>query len=195
MLSWPSAWHVGIPITNQELAEERLSWHIKNLDTSQSHIHCKGCSCHQELMSIWHGTNHMMRLMEWWYILLTAKYGNTLTVCILTFQLNQEMCVLGCVHTDSTHSSHLLLLIIVGQLYSRFITCHRGCVWGRSSFFYLLSSRSKQPRSEYRCLSSTVDWWVDAVVVLRSFDLWYIEETKFCYEGGFDVDYQRFSNL
>jgi len=34
MLSWPSTWHVGIPITNPELVEGRLSWHIKNLDTS-----------------------------------------------------------------------------------------------------------------------------------------------------------------
>jgi len=56
-------------------------------------------------------------------------------------------------------------------------------------------TRSEQPGPEYRCLSSTVDWWVDAVVVLRSFDLWYIEETKFSYEGGFDVDYQWFSTL
>ena len=44
-------------------------------------------------------------------------------------------------------------------------------------------------------LSSSVDWWVGAVVVLRSFDLWYIEETKFPYEGDLDVDYQWFSNL
>ena len=26
-----------------------------------------------------------------------VKHGNTLTVCILTFQLNQETCILGCV--------------------------------------------------------------------------------------------------
>ena len=31
------------------------------------------------------------------------KPGNTLTVCILTFQLNQGTCVLGCVYMDSTH--------------------------------------------------------------------------------------------
>jgi len=49
------------------------------------------------------------------------------------------MCVLGCVQTDSTHSGHLLLLILVGWSYSWFITCHRECVWGRSSCFYLLS--------------------------------------------------------
>ena len=56
----------------------------------------------------------MMRLMEWWCILLTAKRGNSLTMCILTFQLNPGMCVLGCVQTDSTHLGHLLLFILVG---------------------------------------------------------------------------------
>jgi len=61
--------------------------------------------------------------------------------------------------------------------------------------FIYCHNRSKQPRPEYRCLSSTIDWWVGAVVVLWSFDLWYIEETKFYYEGGFDVDYQLFSGL
>ena len=136
-----------------------------------------------------------MRLMEWWCILLTSKRGNTLTMCILTFQLNQGMCVLGCVQTDSTHLGHLLLLILVGWSYSQFITCHRECVWGQSSCFYLLSYPVQAAQGGYRCLSSTVDWWVDAVVVLRSSDLWYIEETKFSYEGGFDVDYQWFSSL
>ena len=114
MLSWLSAWHVGIPITNLELVEGRLSWHIKNLDTSQSHLDCRGYSCHQRLLSTWHGINHIIRLMEWWCILLMAKPGNTLIVCILTFQLNQGTCVLGCVQTDSTHSGHLLLFILVG---------------------------------------------------------------------------------
>jgi len=42
---------------------------------------------------------------------------NTLIVCILTFQMNQGKCVLGCVQTDSTHSGHLLLLILVGRSY------------------------------------------------------------------------------
>jgi hypothetical protein len=60
--------------------------------------------------------------------LSTVKRGNSLTVCILTFKLNQGMCVLGCVQTDSTHLGHLLLLILVGQSYSQFITCHRECV-------------------------------------------------------------------
>jgi len=53
---------------------------------------------------------------------------NALTVFILTFQLNQGMCVLGCVQTDSTHLGHLLLLIFVGWSYSKFITCHQECV-------------------------------------------------------------------
>jgi hypothetical protein len=53
-----------------------------------------------------------------------VKPRNTLTVCILTFQLNQGTCVLGYVQTDSTHSGHLLPFILVGWSYSRFITCH-----------------------------------------------------------------------
>jgi hypothetical protein len=53
-----------------------------------------------------------------------AKRGNSLTVCILNFQLNQGMCVLGCVQTDSTHLGNLLLPILVGRSYSQFITCH-----------------------------------------------------------------------
>jgi len=120
-----------------KLARERLSWHIKNLDTFQSHLDCRGYSCHQWLPSIWYNINHMMRLMEWWCIFLKAKHGNTLTVCILTFHLNQGTCVLDYVQTDSTYSSHLLLLILVDRSYSQFITCHWGCVWGWSSCFYL----------------------------------------------------------
>jgi len=45
------------------------------------------------------------------------KHGNPLTICILTFQLNQGTCVLSCVQTDLTHSGHLLLLILVGRSY------------------------------------------------------------------------------
>jgi hypothetical protein len=63
--------------------------------------------------------------------------------------------------------------------------------------FMFLSTVIPGPSSPGRnidvCLR--LDWWVGAVVVLRSFDLWYIEETKFCYEVGFDVDYQWFSSL
>ena len=159
MLSWPSTWHVGIPVTNPELVGKRLSWHIKNLDTSQSHLDCRDYSCHQGLLSTWHGINHMMRLMEWWCILLKAKHRNTLTVCILTFQLNQETCVLGYVQTDLTHSGHLLLLILVGRSYSRFITCHPYEVGFHVFIHY--HTRSEQPGPEYRCLSSTIDWWVE----------------------------------
>ena len=195
MLSWPSAWQVGIPVINPELVEEILSWHIKNLDTSQSHLECIGYSCHRGLLSTWHGTKHMMRLMVWWCILLTVKHGNALTVCILTFQLNQGMSVLGCVQMDSTHLGHLVLPILVGRSYSQFITCHWECVWGRSSCFYLLSYPVQAAGAEYRYLSSTIDRWTGAVVVLRISDLWYIEETKFPYKGGFDVDYQWFSSL
>jgi hypothetical protein len=81
----------------------------KNLDTSQSHLDCRGCSCHQRLLSTWHGINHMMRLMVWWCILLTAKHENTLTVCILTFQLNQGTFILGCVQMDSISIRNLNL--------------------------------------------------------------------------------------
>jgi hypothetical protein len=73
--------------------------------------------------------------MEWWCILLMVKHGNTLAMCILIFQLNQGRCVLGYVQTDATYSGHLLLLILVGQSYLWFITCHQGCVWGWSSCF------------------------------------------------------------
>jgi len=38
-------------------------------------------------------------------------------------------------------------------------------------------TRSEQSEAKYRCLSSTVDWWVDTIVVLWSFDLWHLEET------------------
>jgi hypothetical protein len=43
---------------------------------------------------------------------------------------------------------------------------------------------------EYRCLSSTIDWRFEAVMVIHDFDLWYLEETKFLDESSFDVDYQ-----
>jgi hypothetical protein len=119
----------------------------KNFDTSQSHLDCRGYSCHKGLLSTWHGTNHMMRLIEWWCILLTAKRRNTLTLCIITFQLNQGTCVLGCVQTNSIHSGHLLLLILVGRSYWRFITCHWGWVWGWSSCFYLWSYQVRAARA------------------------------------------------
>jgi hypothetical protein len=44
------------------------------------------------------------------------------------FSVESRNCVLGYVQTDSTHSGHLLLLILVGRSYSRFITCHKECV-------------------------------------------------------------------
>jgi hypothetical protein len=48
--------------------------------------------------------------------------------------INPGLCI-----TDSTHSDHLFLLILIGQLYSRFTICHRGYTWGRSLCFYLQS--------------------------------------------------------
>jgi len=44
---------------------------------------------------------------------MTVKQGNTLTVCILTFQLNQGMCILGYVQMNSTHSGHFSLFILL----------------------------------------------------------------------------------
>jgi len=166
MLSWSSAWHVGIPVTNPELARERLSWHIKNLDTSQSHLDYRGYSCHQWLLSTWHGINHMMWLMEWWWILLMACMENTLTVCILTFQLNQGTCILGCVQTNSTYSGHLLLLILVGDHTHGLQLATKDVYEVEVHVFIYCDTRSKQSRLKYRCLSSIVDLWVDTVMVL-----------------------------
>jgi hypothetical protein len=106
------------------------------------------------------------------------------------FQLNHGTYVLHCIQMDSTHSGHLLLLILVGRSYSWFITCHRDVYEAGVHVFIYGHTRSEQFGPKYKCLSLTVDWWVDVVVVIQSFDLWYIEETKFCYEGGIDVDYQ-----
>jgi len=65
----------------------------------------------------------------------------------------------------------------------------------RVHVFIYGNTRSKQFEPEYRCLSSIVDWRVDAVVVLKGFDLWYIEKIELAYEGVIDVDYQWFSSL
>ena len=68
---------MGISVINLELAGERLLSYIKNLDTFQSHLDCKGYSCHQRLLSTCHGTNHIMQWIEWWCTLPILKYGNT----------------------------------------------------------------------------------------------------------------------
>jgi len=50
-------------IINPKLVGELTLSHIeKNLDTSQSHLDCKGYSCHQRLLSTCHGIIYMM----WW---------------------------------------------------------------------------------------------------------------------------------
>jgi hypothetical protein len=51
---------------------------------------------------------------------------------ILLLLINPGLCI-----TDSTHSGHLFLLILIGQLYWRFTICHRWYTWGRSLCFYL----------------------------------------------------------
>jgi hypothetical protein len=43
--------------------------------------------------------------------------------------------------------------------------------------------------------ASTVDWLVEAVVVIHGFNLWCIEEIKFSDEGSSDMDYQWFFYL
>jgi len=53
--------------------------------------------------------------------------------------IKERAYVFDCVQTNSTHLGHLLLLILVGWLYSQFTTCHRECVWDWSSCFYLRS--------------------------------------------------------
>jgi hypothetical protein len=67
-------------------------------------------------------------------------HGNTLTVCILTFQLNQGTCILGCGMTDSTHLGHLPLFILIGQLYSLF-SCK---FWFWFWFYFLYFFEIKQ---------------------------------------------------
>jgi len=51
-----------ILITNSKVVGKWLLSHIKNLDTSQSHLNYRGYSYHQRLLSTWHDTNHMI----WW---------------------------------------------------------------------------------------------------------------------------------
>ena len=161
MLSWSSAWHVGISIINPELAWKRISWHIKSLETFQLHLDCKGYSCHQWLMSTWHGTNHMMQLMEWRCFLLTVKHENTLIVYIITFQLNQGTCVLSCAQMDSTHLSHLLLLILVGRSYLPPKMCMR-------SKFMFLSMVIPSPNSLGRNIDVCLRLLIDELTLLWS---------------------------
>jgi hypothetical protein len=130
---------VGILVINPELTGKGLLSHKKNLDSSQSHLDYRGYSCHQRLLSTWHGTNHMMLWMKWWCTISMVKPETTLTLCILKFQRRLGISVLGYIHINSIHSGHLLLLILVGRWYSQFTTCHRGCVWGHSLCFYLRS--------------------------------------------------------
>ena len=186
---------MGILVVNLELARKWLLSHTKNLDTSHWYLDYRGYSC-QRLLSTWHGTNHLMRWIEWWCTLLIAKSGNTLTVSILSFQWNKKTCVLGYIQIDSIHSGHLLLLILVGQWYSRFITYHQGCVWGQSLFIFIYChTRPNSLGWNIDVLSSTINWWVKAVEVIWGFDLWCIKKINFSNERSFDVDNQWFSYL
>ena len=132
--------------------------------------------------------------MEWWCILLTAKHGNTLTVCIITFQLNQEMCLGLCTDGFNPFRSFVAPYSCWSIILTVYNLPPEMCM--RPEFMFLstvIPGPSSLGRNIDVCLR--LDWWVGAVVVLRSFDLWYIEETKFCYEVGFDVDYHWFSSL
>jgi len=197
MLSWSSAWHMSILVTNPELARERLSWHIKNIDTSQSQLDCRGYLCHKGLLSTWHGNNHMMRLMKWWCIILTTKHGNTLRVCILFFSAELRNVCLG-LCTDgfnpfglfSSPYSCWLVILTIYNLPSGM--CMR-------LKFMFLSTIIPGPSSPGQNIDVCLRSLIDELTQLWSFraltyELWYIEEKNFCYEGGFDVDYQWFSS-
>ena len=136
MLSWPSAWYVSIPVTNPELALERLVAYKK---LKYFPITPRLQKLFMSPITAEHMTSHQSRdvVDDWWCILLTEKHENTLTVCIITFHLNQGTCVFDCVQMDSTHSGHLLLLILVSWSYSWFTTCHRKmtCCWPPIVFF------------------------------------------------------------
>jgi len=117
-----------------------------------------------------------------------GEAGNTLTVCILTFQLNQVTCVLGCVQMDSTHSGHLLLLILVGR--SVYNLPPEMCI--RSEFMFLstvIPGPSSLGWNIDVCLQPLIDelaqlWSPGAV----TYDI--SRKKIFLNEGGFDVDYQ-----
>ena len=73
MQSWLSVEHVRMLVINPELVEDELLSYIENLDNSQSHLDCKGYSCHQRLLNTWHDIIHMTWWMEWWCTLLMVK--------------------------------------------------------------------------------------------------------------------------
>jgi hypothetical protein len=51
----------GYARINPKLVGERLLSHIENLDIFQSHLNCKGYSCHQRLLSTWYIIIHMIQ--------------------------------------------------------------------------------------------------------------------------------------
>jgi len=128
--------NVGLLVINPKMVGEGLLLHIENLHTPQSLLDRKGYSRLQRLLSIWHRIIHKMRYMKSSCTHLIVKPRNILIGYIYSFQWNQGTCVLGYVQANLIHLGHLLLLILVGQWYLWFITCHRGCV-GQSSCFYL----------------------------------------------------------
>jgi hypothetical protein len=78
MQSWLSVEHVRMLVINPELVEDELLSYIENLDNSQSHLDCKGYSCHQRLLNTWHDIIHMTWWMEWWWNLKNILKLHTL---------------------------------------------------------------------------------------------------------------------
>jgi len=75
------------------------------------------------------------------------------------------------------------------------ITCHRECVWGRSSCIYLLSYPVQAAQAGIQMF--VFDHWLMSWHSCGPPGLWLMiyRGNKFCYEVGFDVDYQWFSSL
>jgi len=116
------------------IGRERLSWHIKNLDTSQSHLDCRGYSCHQGLLSTWHDVVdgvmvHPSDSEAWKHFNSVHPHFSAESRNVRLGLCTDKFNPLG--SFVAPYSCWLIILT--------FITCHRGCVWDRSSCFYLLS--------------------------------------------------------
>jgi hypothetical protein len=95
-----------------------------------------------------------------------VKCGNIFTMCILTFQLNQGMCILDYIETDSIHLGHLLLLILVSRLYLWFTTSPGICM--RLEFMFL-STVIPNPNSPGRDIVFYLRLLIDELKQLWSF--------------------------
>jgi hypothetical protein len=135
---WPSVELMGMLNINSELTEKRLLSHIENLYTSQL-ITPRRKRLFMSLKIVknmtWHHSHDMMDGV----MMHPSNDEFFLIGCILSFQWNKIIYILGYIYIDSIHSGHLLLLILVSWWYLWFTTCHIGGVWGQSSCFYLWS--------------------------------------------------------